>query len=175
MLYILLIFHSKILLSRLLLENITLLQHHPVQNLVSNFAYFRWHDAYPFVRKRIDAIHSDFQTDVQKMDEKALAVYHDDSAAAAVKLVTQFSVDAGQQLHEEWLTFFGELFVRFRDFSTIVPDAEDSRCGCSVQQPGLTDANKRRIVMETGTHYEMPSFRMDREGNSANAAWKAVY
>lgn len=109
------------------------------------------------------------------MDETALAVYHEQSADAAVQLVTSFSVAAGEKLHEEWLVFFGELFVRFRDFSTIVPDAQDLRCGCSVQQPGLTDATKRRIVVETGTHYEIPSDGIDQERNDRNVAWKAVY
>jgi hypothetical protein len=108
------------------------------------------------------------------MDTTALAAYHGNSPTAAIQLVTNFSVVAGQKLHEEWVDFFGELFVRFRDFSTIVPNAEDTRCGCSVQQPGLTDANMRRIVMETGTHYEVPSDGKQYVGNG-NAAWKAVY
>ena len=145
-----------------------------VQNLVSNFAYFRWHDAYPFVRKRIDAIHSDFQDDVLKMDEKAKVAYNSNSAAAAVELVTNFTIAAGQKLHEEWLDFFGDLFVRFRDFSTIVPNAEDTRCGCSVQQPGLSDAIKRRIAIETGTHYEVPTEGADFEGYGKFAS-KALY
>jgi hypothetical protein len=147
---------------------------HSVQNMVSNFAYFRWHDAYPFLRKRIDAIHSKFESDVQEMDEKALAVYFGNSAEAAVELVTNFSVSAGEQLHQEWLDFFGDLFVRFRDFSTIVPDSEDTRCGCSVEQPGLSDAIKRRVVIETGTHYEVPSERVDLEGNG-NPPLKSLY
>jgi hypothetical protein len=105
--------------------------------MVSNFAYWRWDDAYPIVRAKIDAIHSRFQTQVEEMDKTALAVYRGTSATAAVQLVTNFSVLAGETLHEEWLEFYGDLFVRFRDFATIVPDAGNTRCGCNVQEKGL--------------------------------------
>jgi len=128
-----------------------------VQNMVSNFAYSRWEDAYPIVRAKIDHIHARFQSQVEEMDKTALAVYRGTSATAAVQVVTDFSVLAGETLHDEWLGFYGDLFVRFRDFVTIVPDAENTRCGCDVQERGLTDANKRRIVRETGSHYEIPS------------------
>ena len=54
------------------------------------------------------------------------------------------------------LLSLSELFVRFRDFATILPNEDNTRCGCDVIQPGMSDANKRRIVLETGTHYEIP-------------------
>ena len=125
--------------------------------MVSNLAYWRWSEAYPIVRAKIDEIHARFQLKVEEMDKTALAVYRGTSASAAVQMVTNFSVLAGETLHEEWLEFYGDLFVRFRDFVTIVPDAENTRCGCDVQEGGLTDASKRRIVRETGSHYEIPS------------------
>ena len=77
--------------------------------------------------------------------------------SAAVQAVTKFSVSAGETLHEEWLEFYGDLFVRFRDFVTIVPNPENTRCGCDVKEAGFTDASKERIVRETGTHYQIPS------------------
>ena len=126
--------------------------------MVSNLAYWRWDEAYPIVRAKIDDIHAKFQSQVEEADNTALALYRGStSATAAIQFVTSFSVLAGENLHEEWLDFYGDLFVRFRDFSTIVPDPDNTRCGCDVLQPGLTDRNKRRIVRETGTHYEIPS------------------
>jgi len=71
-----------------------------VQNMVSNLAYWRWNDAYPIVRAKIDEIHARFQSQVDEMDETALAVYHGTSASAAVNVVTNFSVLAGETLHE---------------------------------------------------------------------------
>jgi hypothetical protein len=78
------------------------------------------------------------------------------SADAAVESVTQHSVLAGRKLHQQWIDFYGELFVRFRDFSTVVPKEGNTRCGCEVQEPGLSEVTKRRIVMDTGSHYEIP-------------------
>jgi dipeptidase len=126
-----------------------------VQNMVSNLCYWRWKDAYPLVRQKIDGIHADFETEIKRVDVTALAFYENDSPAAAVDFVTKYSVSAGQTLHDTWLDFYGDLFVRFRDYSTIVPNKEDTRCGCDVQQPELSEAAKKRIVMETGGHYEV--------------------
>lgn len=125
--------------------------------MVSNLVYWRWNDAYPIVRAKIDEIHERFQLQVEEMDKTALAVYRGTSTSVAVQMVTNFSVRAGERLHDEWLQFYGYLFARFRDFVTIVPDPENTRCGCDVQEAGLTDASKRRIVRETGSHYEIPS------------------
>jgi len=127
-----------------------------IQNLVSNFAYSRWADAYPILRKKIDSLHTQFAQQVKEVDNTAVAAYHSTSSAAAVDIVTDFSVLACEKLQKEWVDFFGELFTRFRDFSTIVPKADDTRCGCTVQQPGISEGNKRRIVLETGSHYEIP-------------------
>jgi hypothetical protein len=124
--------------------------------MVSNLAYWRWDDAYPIVRRKIDDIHSTFADQVRVIDKTALSVYQNQDAAAAVEIITKFSVMAAEKLHNEWLDFYGEIFARFRDFSTIIPKPEDTRCGCEVQQPGLTEGDKRRIVLETGTHYEIP-------------------
>ena len=125
--------------------------------MVSNLAYWRWKDAYPIVRAKIDDIHARFQSQVEKADKNALDLYRKNSTEAAVEFVTNFSVLVGEELHKEWLEFYGDLFVRLRDFVTIVPDAGNTRCGCDVQESGLADASKRRIIRETGSHYEIPS------------------
>ena len=126
-----------------------------VQNMVSNLCYWRWKDAYPILRKKIDDVHLNFVEEVKEADAAAFALYTNESPDAAVEYVTKYSVSAGEKLHETWLDFYGELFARFRDFSTIVPKEEDTRCGCEVQEPGLSEETMRRIVMETGSHYEV--------------------
>ena len=128
-----------------------------VQNMVANLAYWRWNDAYPIVRAKIDEIYERFQLQVDEMDETALAVYEGTSPSAAVEMLTNFTVHSGETLHEEWLEFYGDLFVRFRDFVTITPDPENTRCGCKVEEGGMTDVSKKRIIRETGSHYEIPS------------------
>ena len=78
-----------------------------VQNMVSNFAYWRWNDAYPMVRERIDQIHTGFLQQVNIVDEKALDLYHSQGPDAAIKYVTDFGLKAGSDLHEKWLDFYG--------------------------------------------------------------------
>lgn len=126
-----------------------------VQNMVSNLCYSRWKDAYPIVRQRIDDYHEEFVNQIKEVDAEALALYKESSPKAAVEYVTKQSVATGQKLHDRWLDFYGELFVRFRDFATIVEKEDDTRCGCEVKEPGLSEVAMRRIVMETGTHYEV--------------------
>lgn len=126
-----------------------------VQNMVSNFVYWRWSDAYPMLRQKIDLLHFAFVEQVQKTDTAALTLYKEVGPESAVDFVTDFSVKAAEDLHEKWMDVYGEMFARFRDFSTIVPDEENASCGCVVQEPGIAEEAKRRIVLETGTHYEV--------------------
>ena len=128
-----------------------------VQNMVSNFCYYRWQDAYPVVRNRIDKIQETLLRHVINLDDQALQLYKEKGAEEAVELVTQFSVNTASIIHKEWLDFYGELFVRFRDFHIITADPGEPSCGCNAQEPGLSDAVKKRIIDETGSHYEVSS------------------
>ena len=49
----------------------------------------------------------------------------------------------------------GELFVRFRDFYTIIPKQDEPVCNCEAREPGMSKATKQRIVQETGDHYKV--------------------
>jgi dipeptidase len=126
-----------------------------VQNMVSNLCYSRWSDIYPVVRTRIDALQAGLMQLTARADETALGVYRDKSPEEAVAYVTQFGCNIGMTLHRKWLRFYGELFVRFRDYYTIVPREGEPVCGCQAQQPGMSDAVKYRIVHETGSRYEV--------------------
>ena len=108
------------------------------------------------MRDRIDKIQADYLTQVALVDANALKLYHDESPEAAVNYVTQFTVSAGERLHDTWLKFYGELFAKFRDFATFEQKEGETRCGCQVSEPGLSEEVKRRIVLETGGHYEVP-------------------
>jgi dipeptidase len=126
-----------------------------VQNLVSNFCYARWKDVYPVVRAEIDRLQWKLQQNVEFIDQEALRLYKTKGNAAAIALVTKFSVGTGNQVHAQWQGFFGELFVRFRDYYTILPKRDDPLCGCVAQEPGLSEVMKQRIVEATGDHYKV--------------------
>lgn len=126
-----------------------------VQNMVSNFCYGRFKDTYPLVRTKIDLIQTDFERQVQLVDQTALKAYHEQGTDAAIARVTLFGINTGNKLHEIWIEFYGHLFVQFRDFWTIVPEQDEPSCGCRAQEPGLSEAVKGRIVRETGDHYRV--------------------
>jgi len=126
-----------------------------VQNMVSNFCYYRWQDAYPVVRERIDAIQESLADHVKNIDGQLLRLYQDKGPDEAIAFATQFSVNTANIIHQQWMDFYGELFVRFRDFHIITPKEKESSCGCDAREPGLSDAVKKRIIKETGDHYEV--------------------
>jgi hypothetical protein len=61
----------------------------------------------------------------------------------------------GRALHGKWLQFYGELFVRFRDYYTIVEQPGEPVCGCRAQEPGMSAQVQDRIVRETGDRYRV--------------------
>ena len=126
-----------------------------VQNMVSNFVYSRWDDAYPILRVKIDEVQANLSKEVAMIDNLALKLYNEEGPEAAVELVTEFGIKTGNNLHADWLHFYGELFVRYRDFFVIEPDETNPSCGCQVKEAGLSEKWKERIISETGTHYEI--------------------
>lgn len=126
-----------------------------VQNMVSNLCYSRWSDVYPVVRTRIDALQAGLMQLTARVDQRALEVYRDKGPEEAVAYVTQFGCNIGMTLHRKWLRFYGELFVRFRDYYTIIPDEGEPVCGCQAKEPGMSESVRYRIVRETGSHYEV--------------------
>lgn len=145
-----------------------------VQNMVSNFAYYRWKDVYPVLRQKIDDLQADLVQKVAIVDEQAMKAYDEDSVEAAVEYVTLFGWNTGNTVHNLWMEFYGELFVRFRDFYNIVAKEGDPLCGCEAKETGLSEAMKKRIVDETGDHYRVvidenavPTLR----GESGRPSW----
>jgi dipeptidase len=126
-----------------------------VQNMVSNFCYYRYNDVYPMVRRKITSIQREFNEMMVTADERALTLYNEMGPDKAIDFVTLFSVNAGNSLHKEWMEFYGYLFARFRDFYTITAKGDEPVCGCVAQEPGLSESVKKRIVAETGNHYKV--------------------
>ncbi len=137
-----------------------------VQNMVSNFVYSRWEDAYPYLQTKLATVHEHFEEEIEVIDEQLMAVYDPNDLDWVVDHATAFSVKAGDWMHKEWMEFYGQLFARYRDFFTIEEDEKDPVCNCKVKEVGFSDAWKEKIVKETGEHYEcldedsVPDFMM---------------
>jgi dipeptidase len=137
-----------------------------VQNMVSNFAYFRWNEVYPVLRQKIDDLHTDLVSKLALADQRALQAYQEGGTEKAVAHVSLFSRNVGDAVHKRWMEVFGELFVRFRDFYNIVPKQDEPVCGCEALEPGLSEETKKRIVEETGERYKVIENRNSVEGVS---------
>lgn len=123
---------------------------------MSNFAYYRWSDVYPILRSKINEIQDELTAQLAITDSRALDLYQKKGADEAVRCyATLVSVNAGNALYTVWMDFYGELFVSFRDFYTIVPKKDEPVCGCEAKEPGLSTNMKRRINEDTGSHCEV--------------------
>ena len=127
-----------------------------VQNMVSNLCYSRWKDAYPVVRAKIDEIQKEFLKEVSIADQRAMELHgNGEGVDRATDFLTMFSVQAGNRLYKVWFEFYGQLFVRFRDFYTITALPDEPVCGCQATEPGMSSDVQGRIVKETGDHYKV--------------------
>jgi dipeptidase len=128
-----------------------------VFNLVANWVYSRWDLMYPDLMNRVNSIESEYFAQVEEMDKQASDVYKKEGPKAAVDLVTKFSVDLGNDLLKRWVSFFGELFVKYRDGYVITESKDSPACGCSVANGAYPQNWYDRIALETGDHYLVPA------------------
>jgi hypothetical protein len=77
-----------------------------------------------------------FAIEVKNMDQQAMQVYLDKGHQEAVKMVTAYSIDAGDKMHQVWVNFFGYLFARFRDFIVMEKDDTNLECACKPSKAG---------------------------------------
>jgi dipeptidase len=137
-----------------------------VFNIVANWAYSRWNVVYPEVHNKIIEKESKFIDDLKVIDAKALKLYHEKNPATAVEYVTDYSVKAGNQLVKEWGSFFGELFIKYKD--GFVADA------CSYQEVGYSDTWYEKIVNETGDRYLHIDYAAKNTNNGVDVNNKAL-
>lgn len=127
-----------------------------VFNLVANFAYTRWDLIYNDVLKNILSIEATYQSEIALLDNKALELY-ETSVYEAVEMVTDYSVKTGNALVKDWVTFFGTLFVKYRDGYIITADTSELTCGCNTAAQGNPPTWNDRIVAENGDHFLVPT------------------
>ncbi len=124
-----------------------------VFNLVANWAYSRWDLIYPEVYSEILRREKQFAADIASLDKEAALLLAAKGEAAAVELVTAYSVAVGNGLVAEWGQFFGQLFVKFRDGYVVTADPASKSCGCSPVSASYPQPWFDRIVRDTQDHY----------------------
>jgi dipeptidase len=129
-----------------------------VFNLVSNFAYTRYNVIHPEIRSEQTQLEDRFLNETKVIDAKALVAYKTDKASA-VSVLTEYSVNTGNETVKHWSEFFAYLFTKFMDGNVKtkvnVPDGYKYHVPTLVQ-PGYSESWYRRIAEETGDHFKMP-------------------
>lgn len=128
-----------------------------VFNLVANYAYSRWDVIYADVHDEIIAKETTYADAVIEADNYALNLFNNGQTSDAVEYLTTFSTNIGDQLLKDWFTFFGQLFVKYRDGYITTADPQFPVCGCQSNNLKYQDEWYDRIITDTGDHYLEPS------------------
>ena len=127
-----------------------------VFNLVSNFAYTRYSYIHPEIRAEQTMLEDKFLTETKEIDNKALAL---NNKKAAVELLTDYSVNTGNETVKHWLNFYTYLFTKYMDGNIKtkreVPDGY-KYVTPNLNQPGYGEDWYKKIVDDTGDHFKMP-------------------
>ena len=94
--------------------------------------------------------------DTRKVDEYASALYRNDPVAA-VRYITDYSVNAGNKTVAEWKDLYKFLFTKYMDGNVKsrqpVPPGYN-RVNPKVSQPGYTEDWNRFVAKTTGERYK---------------------
>ena len=79
--------------------------------MVANYAYSRYSVVAPAVQRKLAEFEGKLFDQVRQMDRELDAMTTTDAVLAA----NEFSYKTAESLHEEWLEFYGELFMTYVD------------------------------------------------------------
>jgi dipeptidase len=128
-----------------------------VMNLVANWAYSRWDAIYPDVYSKIIEIESNFEAQVKEVEKQAVHLFTEkNDKSASIEQLTAFSEGCGNDLVKNWASFFGTIFMKYRDGYKITPNAAQEGCGCAVSSLAYSSEWYNRIISDTGDRYLDP-------------------
>ncbi len=129
-----------------------------VFNLVSNFAYTRYNVIHPEIRAEQTKLEWKFQEETKALDNKALALI-ENNKDDVVTMLTEYSVNTGNETVKHWLKFYTYLFTKYMDGNVKkkvdVPEGYKYH-NPKLKQPGYGEDWYKKIVDETGDHFKMP-------------------
>ncbi len=123
-----------------------------VFNQVTDFAYSRTRLVLEDLQAKQDQLELGYIAAVSEIDKKAVELYNR-KPKNAIKYLTGYSVDAGNNTVNEWKGLYRYLFTKYLDgnIKTPVPVPENHKyVNPKVVQPGYGEEWNRRIVKDTG-------------------------
>lgn len=125
-----------------------------VFNQVSNFAYTRYCDMVPEIRKVQLQLEDKYMTQVDACDIAAKELYKKDPALA-VDYLTEFSVTQGNNTVSRWKELYRYLFTKYLDGN--IKEKDGNNLNPKLEQPGYNKEWYRLIIHETGDRFKVPN------------------
>lgn len=132
-----------------------------VCNWVSNMVYPRYGQMFPSLKAVRDSLEADYFTRQQSVEEKAVALYGFDKAAA-LKYLNDYSNEKAQQMLARWKQLAVYLIVKYNDM-VVKPEENGvfkrtkTGIGVPVERPGMPAKYARELIKATGDKYLIPN------------------
>ena len=130
-----------------------------VQNWVSNMVYPRYSQMFPALEAVRDSLEKSYFAAQTAIEQKALAVYKNDEAAA-VKFLNDYSNEKAQQMLDRWNELALYLIVKYNDMVERVEENgtfKRTKHGLQVvKRPGFPTPYARHYIKQTGDKYAIP-------------------
>ena len=128
-----------------------------VFNQVSNLAYTRYNTIHPEIEKAQQKLESRYIAYTNAMDLAAADLYKQDKKMA-IDMLTEYSVNQGNNTLKEWQDLYAYLFAKYMDGN--IKTRKDIPEGYKyinpeLKQPGYGADWYKRISGETGEHFKM--------------------
>lgn len=123
-------------------------------NQVSNFAYTRYKDITPEIRKVQADLENKYVAEVAGVDKAAGDLYKK-SPKKAIEYLTNYSVNAGNATVKRWKELYAYLFTKYMDGNIKTP--VEGEMNPKVEQPGYGPDWDWLIIKETRDRYKVPT------------------
>ena len=131
-----------------------------VCNWVSNMVYPRYSQMFPSLKQVRDSLERSYFAQQKAIEEKALALYESDQAAA-LKYLNDYSNEKAQQMLARWKQLATYLIVKYNDMA-VKPEENGqfkrtkTGLGARVARPGYPSSFAREYIRQTGDRYVQP-------------------
>lgn len=121
-------------------------------NQVCNFVYTRYNLIHPDVEKLQSAFENEFINFTAAVDAGAKTLYKNNKELA-VEYLTNYSVNQGNRVVNDWKKFYQYLFMKYMDGN--VKETNPGHQNPKLQQPGYGEEWYRRIIKDTGDQFKV--------------------
>ena len=131
-----------------------------VCNWVSNMVYPRYSQMFPSLKQVRDSLERSYFAQQKAIEDKAVALYESDQAAA-LKYLNDYSNKKAQQMLARWKQLATYLIVKYNDMA-VKPEENGqfkrtkTGLGARVARPGYPSSFAREYIRQTGDKYVQP-------------------